>query len=88
MNLKSSFIINLIDTYYFEKNLNNYNYEIIENLKNIRKIKLTNENFQNFNVLKYQIFKTLNYHKDAINQIKILKDGRISSSANDKAILI
>ncbi len=37
MNLKSSFIINLIDTYYFEKKLNNYNYEIIENLKNIKK---------------------------------------------------
>ena len=49
MNLKSSFIINLIDTYYFEKNLNNYNYEIIENLKNIGKIKLTNENIKNFN---------------------------------------
>ena len=45
----SSFINNLIDTYYFEKNLNNYNYEIIENLKNIRKIKLTNENIKNFN---------------------------------------
>ena len=49
MNLKSSFINNLIDTYYFEKNLNNYNYEIIENLKNIGKIKLTNENIKNFN---------------------------------------
>ena len=73
MNLKSSFIINLIDTYYFEKNLNNYNYEIIENLKNIGKIKLTNENIKNFYVLKYQICKTLNYHKDIVNQIILLR---------------
>jgi WD40 repeat protein len=88
MNLKSSFINNLIDTYCFEKNLNNYNYEIIENLKNIRKIKLTNENIKNFNVLNSKIYNKLTYHKDAINQIILLKNGRIASSANDKSILI
>ena len=113
MNIKSSFINNLIDTYNFEKKLNNYNYEIIENLKKIEKIKFkfpdfsdcqnifdksqtfisfykekTEETNENINVLKYEIYKTLNYHKDSVNQIILLKDGRIASSSNDESILI
>ena len=43
---------------------------------------------KNFNVLKYQIYKTLNYHKDTVKQIILLKDGRIGSSSNDKSIVI
>ncbi len=117
-NMIFSLINNLIDTYNFEKKLNNYNYEIIENLKNIEKIKFKypdfsdcqnvfeifkdidnnnfieiinkepNENIKNFNVLKYEFYKPLNYHKDTVNQIILLKDGRIASSSNDKSILI
>ena len=39
MNLLYSLINNLMNTYIYEKKLNNYNYEIIENLKIIDKIK-------------------------------------------------
>ena len=33
-------------------------------------------------------FNTLNYHSDVVNQIILLKDGRIASSSNDKSIII
>ena len=52
--MKSSFINNLIDTYNFEKKLNNYNYEIIENLKNIKRIKFKYPDFSDCQIyLKY-----------------------------------
>ena len=47
MNLLSSLINNLINTYIYEKELNNYNYEIIENLKLIEKIKFPIIDFSN-----------------------------------------
>ena len=117
-----SLINNLIDTYNFEKKLNNYNYEISENLKNIEKIKFEYPDFSNcknifekwqtfvsfynnnkeiinkeyqknnenkkFNIKNPQIYRILNYHKDTVNQIILLKDGRIASSSDDKSILI
>ena len=39
MNLLNNLINNIMNTYIYEKKLNNYNYEIIENLKEIEKIK-------------------------------------------------
>ena len=45
INLEISLINNLIDTYYFEKKCNNYNYEIIQNIKNIEKIKFSSPDF-------------------------------------------
>ena len=120
MNLLSCLINNLMNTYIYEKKLNNYNYEIIENLKLIEKIKFPIIDFGNckniyeksekfisfynkednkindnnkinikkFNILNNKISNTLNYHKDAVNQIILLKDGRIASSSNDKSIII
>ena len=100
MNMIFLFINNLIDTYNFEKNLNNYNYEIIENLKNIDKIKFKDPDFSNcvniFEKYKNRViqklnfikFQTLDYHKDTVNQIILLKDGRIASSSDDNSILI
>ena len=100
MNMKFSLINNLIDTYNFEKKLNNYNYEIIENLKKIEKIKFKFPDFsdcqnifdkykngviQNLNSNKSQ---TLEKHTNIVNQIILLKDGRIASSSDDKSILI
>ena len=110
MNLLYSLFNNLINTYNIEEQLNNYNYEIIENLKIIEKIKFPfNEPFpcfsgcnniyekseifisyyeQKFKFTKNDIFKILNYHSDIINQIILLKDGRIASCSNDKSIII
>ncbi len=100
MNMKFSLINNLIDTYYCEKKLNNCNYEIFENLKNIDKIKFKCPDFSNcvnifekykngviqiYNLIKSQ---TLDNHKETVNQIILLKDGRIASSSDDKSILI
>ncbi len=114
-NMIFSLINNLIDTYNFEKKLNNYNYEISENLKNIEKIKFEYPDFSNcknifekwqtfvsfynnnkeiinenkkFNIKNSKIYKTLDKHKDTVNQIILLKDGRIASSSNDQSILI
>ena len=47
MNLLSCLINNLMNTYIYEKKLNNYNYEIIENLKLIEKIKFPIIDFSN-----------------------------------------
>ena len=47
MNLLSCLINNLMNTYIYEKKLNNYNYEIIENLKLIEKIKFPIIDFGN-----------------------------------------
>ena len=123
MNLLSCLINNLMNTYIYEKKLNNYNYEIIENLKLIEKIKFPiidfgnckniyeksekfisfynikednkindnnkiKENIKKFNILNNKISNTLNYHKDYVNQIILLKDGRIASSSSDNSIII
>ena len=123
MNLLSCLINNLMNTYIYEKKLNNYNYEIIENLKLIEKIKFPiidfgnckniyeksekfisfynikednkindnnkiKENIKKFNILNNKISNTLNYHTDSVNQIILLKDGRIASSSNDNSIII
>ena len=105
INLQVSLINNLIDTYSYEKNYNNYNYEIIQNIKNIEKIKFSSPDFsscknifeksemfisfyKNFKIYKSKIINTLSNHSDAVNQIILLKDGRIASSSNDKSILI
>ena len=100
MNMKFSLINNLIDTYNFEKKLNNYNYEIIENLKNIDKIKFEYPDFSNckniFEKYKNGVIQNLNSnksqtlekHTNIVNQIILLKDGRIASSSDDKSILI
>ena len=116
MQLQVSLINNLIFTYNFEEKLNNYNFEIIENLKIIETIKFPSPDFNNcknvfekaeyfllfmgikekkknkiqtnFNLLHSNIFSNLNKHTDKINQIIILKDGRIASSSNDSSILI
>ncbi len=112
MQLQISLINNLIFTYDFEEKLNNYNYEMIENLKVIEKIKIPSPNFNNcknvfeqaeyflkflglkekkipkFNLSNSNIFSNLNKHTNKINQIIILKDGRIASSSNDSSILI
>ena len=45
MNLLNSLIKNIINTYIYEKNLNNYNYEIIKNLKGIEIIKFPSPDF-------------------------------------------
>ena len=122
MNLLSCLINNLMNTYIYEKKLNNYNYEIIENLKLIEKIKFPiidfgnckniyeksekfisfynkenqkindnnkiKENIKKFNILNNKISNTLNYHTNWVNQIILLKDGRIASSSDDKSIII
>jgi exonuclease VII small subunit len=116
MQLQVSLINNLIFTYNFEEKLNNYNFEIIENLKIIETIKFPSPDFKNcknvfekaeyfllfmgikekkknkiqtnFNLLHSNIFSNVNKHTDKINQIIILKDGRIASSSNDSSILI
>ena len=109
MNLLYSLYNNLEKTYIYENQLNNYNYEIIENFKSIHKIKFPfDESFPSFSTNniydKSKIFidyyklkfssldncksKTLNYHSDVVNQIILLKDGRIASSSNDKSIII
>ena len=99
-NMIFSLINNLIDTYNFEKKLNNYNYEISENLKNIEKIKFEYPDFSNckniFEKYKNGVIQNLNSnksqtlekHTNIVNQIILLKDGRIASSSNDKSILI
>ena len=47
MQLQVSLINNLIFTYNFEEKLNNYNFEIIENLKIIETIKFPSPDFKN-----------------------------------------
>ena len=37
---------------------------------------------------KNDVYDSLSYHKDSVNQIILLKDGRIASSSNDKSIII
>ena len=110
MNLLYSLYNNLEKTYIYEIQLNNYNYEIIENFKSIEKLKFPfdepfpsfsacnniydkSEIFINYYKLKFSSLdncksKTLNYHSDVVNQIILLKDGRIASSSNDKSIII
>ena len=110
MNLLYSLYNNLEKTYIYEIQLNNYNYEIIENFKSIEKLKFPldepfpsfsacnniydkSEIFINYYKLKFSSldnckYITLNYHSDVVNQIILLKDGRIASSSNDKSIII
>ena len=45
MNLLNNLIKNIINTYIYEKNLNNFNYEIIKNLKGIEIIKFPSPDF-------------------------------------------
>jgi hypothetical protein len=45
MNLLNNLINNIMNTYIYEKKLNNYNYEIIVNLKEIEKIKFSIPDF-------------------------------------------
>ena len=90
------FIRNLIFSY---ENLQKYficNYNIVRNLKAIKSIaKLSNKNFELLskyskklmNLLKYGNFKIIN-HKDSVNHMKILPDGRLSSCSDDGTINI
>ena len=110
LNLLYSFCNNLLNIYNSEKQLDNYNYEIIENLKIFEKndflfeepfpsftpcnnIYEKSEIFisyykQKFNIIDNNISNILNYHLDTVNQIILLKDGRIASCSNDKSIIM
>ena len=44
--------------------------------------------FENKIIEKIDFYDMLSDHKDSVNQIILLKDGRIASSSNDKSILI
>ena len=46
------------------------------------------KDFNNFKIHQSTISNTLTHHTDAVNQIILLKDGRIASSSNDHNILI
>ncbi len=75
MNLLNCLIDNLINTYIYEKKLNNYNYEIIENLKLIEKIKFPTPDFSDCKNIyeKSEIFKSFYEMKENknINGIKV-----------------
>jgi WD40 repeat protein len=83
-NLQISLINNLIDSYIFEKKLNNYNFEIIQNLKNIEKIRLS---FPDFSLCKSIFEKTETfisfYKKDELKIVgkrNICKKQKIKNS--------
>ena len=46
------------------------------------------KNFKNFKIYESKISNTLSHHSGAVNQIILLKDGRLASSSNDKKIII
>ena len=68
-----------------ENEINLNEKEINENNNNINN---QNDKIKKFNILNSNISNTFNFHSDYINQIILLKDGRIASSSNDKSIII
>ena len=82
MNLLNNLINNIMNTYIYEKKLNNYNYEIIENLKEIEKIKFPIPNFSSCKNIyeKSEIFISFYKMKENKNEIKI--DNKIIENIN------
>ena len=82
MNLLNNLINNIMNTYIYEKKLNNYNYEIIENLKEIEKIKIPIPNFSSCKNIyeKSEIFISFYKMKENKNEIKI--DNKIIENIN------
>ena len=71
------------------KNINGIRVENEINLnENNNNINNQNDKIKKFNILNSNISNTFNFHSDYINQIILLKDGRIASSSNDKSIII
>ena len=91
-----------LKTYEYEKNYNNLNYNVINNLKNyeikfkplINKIYEKGIKFKTFLTNLYQpnylknMIKTLNNHTKAINYLDKLFDGRLVSCSNDTTLKI
>ena len=71
--MKKIIILNLIDTYIFEAKLNNYNFQIIQNIKNIEKIQFPIPDFSSCkNVFeKSEIFISFYYKEKQIKNEKI-----------------
>ena len=92
----------LLNSFKYEENQNNINYNIIENIKNfddiftITKFKIfdiinkeTNKFISLLQSLGFQnCFKQLNTHTSAISQLSILKDGRLASCSGDSTLNI
>ena len=68
-----------------ENEINLNEKEINENNNNINN---QHDKIKKFNILNSNISNAFNFHSDYINQIILLKDGRIASSSNDKSIII
>ena len=82
MNLLNSLIKNIINTYIYEKNLNNYNYEIIKNLKGIEIIKFPSPDFSSCKNTYEKSVKFISFYemKENINGI------RVENEINEKEI--
>ncbi len=81
-NLQNSLVNNLIDSYIFEKKLNNYNFEVVQNLKNIEKIRLP---FPDFSLCKNIFEKTetfISFYKKDENNVK-KQENKISFSKDN-----
>ena len=101
---KIDFINNLLYTYEYEKKSNNLNYYVINNLKSLQTNIKININFDSlfdkseqlinslnnlFNINKLQNnMRELKNHTSSVNNIIILKDGRLSSCGDDGLINI
>lgn len=91
------FLKNLIFSYENQQKCLIFNYNILDNLKSFKSIaKLNEKKFELIykyskkliNLLKKGNFITIIKHTDYINYIKILPDGRLSSSSQDGIINI